>query len=121
MATIWLLDEYSRLGLSETPYNSRSTTKSRTSKPQGWGVPSRKRTIVHKPVMETTLSRPRLITDTTEKKKNQGLSPNLFDPRPLKRRCIDVEGFNTMNEKLRKKTPIVPYAKGSIQQKKSKL
>ena len=56
MATVWILDEYSRLNLTETP--SSSITKSRTLKSQAWGIPNRKRTVVHKPVMETKLCRP---------------------------------------------------------------
>ena len=109
LVTVWLLDKYSRLNLTETP--SSSITRSRTSKPQAWGIPNRKRTVVHKPVMETKLCRPKHITEHVAKKRKQGLVSNLFDPRPFKRQCLDVDGLKRMNQKLQEMTSTVPYAK----------
>ena len=65
MATIWILDEYSRLKLIRTPQ-----VKSKTSKPQAWGIPNRKRKIFHEPVMETKVVKPKQalnITNTSDK------------------------------------------------------
>jgi hypothetical protein len=66
MATIWILDEYSRLKLIRTPQ-----VKSKTSKPQAWGIPNRKRKIFHEPVMDTKVVKPKQalnITNTSDKR-----------------------------------------------------
>ena len=61
--------------------------------------------------METKLCRPKHVTENLVKKRKQGLVSNLFDPRPLKRRCLDANGLKKMSQKLQEKTPIVPLAK----------
>jgi hypothetical protein len=60
--------------------------------------------------METKLCRPKHATEKAKKRK-QGLEASLFDPRPLHRRCLDVEGLKEMHKSLREKAPTIPYAK----------
>ena len=94
MATLWLLDDYSRQHLTRAPQ-----TISRTSKPQAWGIPNQKRKVIHEPVMETQVLHPKHPSEVTTKRR-QGVSSTLFDPRSSKMRCLDVAGLLVMKRKL---------------------
>ena len=105
IATIWMLDEYSRKNLVQA-----TSSKSKTSKPQAWGIPNQKRKITHEPVMETKVVRPKHISDAVPKKQ-QGLTSTLFDPRPVGKQGLDINGLNEMSEKLKKNGLNIPYAR----------
>ena len=105
MATIWMLDEYSRKNLVQAP-----SSKSKTSRPQAWGIPNQKRKITHEPVMETKVVRPKHISNAVPKKQ-QGLTSTLFDPRPVGKQGLDINGLNEMSEKLKKNGLNIQYAR----------
>ncbi len=105
MATIWMLDEYSRKNLVQAP-----SSKSKTSRPQAWGIPNQKRKITHEPVMETKVVRPKHISNAVPNKQ-QGLTSTLFDPRPVGKQGLDINGLNEMSEKLKKSGLNIPYAR----------
>ena len=94
MATMWTLDEYSRLKLTHTPSLK----------------PNRKRTVIHEPVMETKVVRPKHHSYDANKKR-QGIKSTFFDPRPLEKRCLDAAGLKEKSKKLQQCKPNIPYAK----------
>ncbi len=98
IATIWMLDEYSRKNLVQA-----TSSKSKTSKPQAWGIPNQKRKITHEPVMETKVVRPKHISDAVPQKTTRFKNNNhSFDPRPVGKQGLDINGLNEMSEKLKK-------------------
>lgn len=105
MAVIWKLDDITRKKEAYKPTDDRACT----SKPRKWGIPSRRK-VDHKPVMESSIFKPRHESDIPGRKR-RGVLPTFYDPRPVKSRRLDPQKVESLRNEVRKVSPSIPFSK----------